>query len=297
MDQKDVSVIIVNYNTHKMTMECIESVLHYTTGINVEIIVVDNASSDNSAEIISQTFPQVIMLASEMNLGFGGANNLGAQVARGKYLFFLNSDTLLLNNAIKDMFDFWQSHSKLSIGVLGGILVDKSGKEFESFSCFPTIISELGKYIGVNSHFKKYAMRKKRELDNFSYAEVDYVCGADMFMEKSTFDHIEGFDTTFFMYFEETDMQKRLLCCGKKNYISSVPLILHYGGASHGKAISNKKRMMVHKSMMIFLRRYNNCAIFYAFKAIFMFLETVKSMRGKYTCRETKEFLCTLWKA
>lgn len=296
MEEKAVSIIIVNYNTCKMTMECIDSVLFYTTGITYEIIVVDNASSDNSASTISQKYTQVKVLSSPKNLGFGGANNMGVKSARGKFLFFLNSDTLLLNNAVKEMYDFWKKNEQLRIGVLGGILVDKTRKEFESFSCFPTVVSEIGKYIGLKSYVNRYVARKKQELDNCSYAEVDYVSGADMFMEKSTFESINGFDTTFFMYFEESDMQKRLHRCGMKNYILTTPHILHYGGASQGQ-VSNKKRMMVHKSMMVFLRRYTNVFAFYLFKFVFILLECLKSLRGKYTYEESKEFLWMLCKA
>lgn len=296
MEERAVSIIIVNYNTCKMTMECIDSVLFYTTGITYEIIVVDNASSDNSASTISQKYTQVKVLSSPKNLGFGGANNMGVKSARGKFLFFLNSDTLLLNNAVKEMYDFWKKNEQLRIGVLGGILVDKTRKEFESFSCFPTVVSEIGKYIGLKSYVNRYVARKKQELDNCSYAEVDYVSGADMFMEKSTFESINGFDTTFFMYFEESDMQKRLHRCGMKNYILTTPHILHYGGASQGQ-VSNKKRMMVHKSMMVFLRRYTNVFAFYLFKFVFILLESLKSLRGKYTFEESREFLWMLCKA
>ena len=97
----DVSVIIVNYNTKDLLRDCINSVIEQTKNISFEIIVSDNGSSDGSIEMLKAEFPKVIILNNKENLGFGKANNRGAEISNGKYLFLLNSDTVLLNNAIK----------------------------------------------------------------------------------------------------------------------------------------------------------------------------------------------------
>ena len=101
-----VSIIIVNYNTKQLTLNCLKSIYEYTKDIDFEIIVVDNASSDGSVEAIRESFPIVNVIGSNENLGFGRANNLGAKYAQGKYLFLLNSDTLLIENSIKKLYDF-----------------------------------------------------------------------------------------------------------------------------------------------------------------------------------------------
>ena len=102
----DVSVIIVNYNTYRLLSECLETLYAQTIGIQFEVIVVDNASNDDSEKNITKLYPQVKWLNSGSNIGFGRANNLGYSYASGKYIFLLNSDTLLANNAIKAFYDY-----------------------------------------------------------------------------------------------------------------------------------------------------------------------------------------------
>ena len=102
----DVSVIIVNYNTKELTRNCLKSVFEKTKGVNFEVIVSDNGSTDGSIEMIKSEFPEVILIENNANLGFGAANNRALKIARGKYVFYLNSDTLLLNNAVKIFFDY-----------------------------------------------------------------------------------------------------------------------------------------------------------------------------------------------
>ena len=123
----DVSIIIVNYNTCELTKQCIDSVFEKTSGISFEVIVVDNDSKDDSIKVLSQD-SRVNFIESGANLGFGRANNLGIKHSTGKYVFFLNSDTLLLNNAVKKFWDFATTHSSFAIGALGCQLVDENNQ-------------------------------------------------------------------------------------------------------------------------------------------------------------------------
>src|ERR1700682_2854309 len=102
----DVSIIIVSYNTRDMTVECIRSVIEHTTGVSYELIVLDNASTDGSAEAIRANFPQLDLIASAQNLGFAGGNNIAAKRARGRRLLLLNPDTVVLNHAIDRLYEF-----------------------------------------------------------------------------------------------------------------------------------------------------------------------------------------------
>ena len=105
----DVSIIIVNYNTKKLIKNCINSIYKHTKDVDFEIIVSDNGSVDGSVEMIKSEFPNVILIENNANLGFGAANNRGLKIAKGKYIFYLNSDTVLLNNAVKYFFDYWEN--------------------------------------------------------------------------------------------------------------------------------------------------------------------------------------------
>lgn len=123
----NVSIIIVNYNTKVLLGQCLESVFEMTRDIAFEVLVVDNASSDGSEEYITSKFADVVWINSGGNLGFGRANNLGAEHAKGEYLFLLNSDTILKNNAVKIFYDYMQSHKDERIGALGAWLYDDMG--------------------------------------------------------------------------------------------------------------------------------------------------------------------------
>lgn len=137
----DVSIIIVNYNTKQLLSDCLSSIKEKTFGIEYEVIVVDNDSTDGSQEMLRQDFQWVRLVESGENLGFGKANNLGMSVANGKYFFLLNSDTLLINNAVKHFFDYAESNS--DFGALGAILFGSDNKPCHSYGSFITPLREL----------------------------------------------------------------------------------------------------------------------------------------------------------
>lgn len=220
----DVSVIIVNYNTSGLLRNCLLSIYEATKDIDFEIVVVDNDSKDDSREMLELEFPQVKTIFSTENLGFGKANNLGVKHAEGEYVFFLNSDTILKNNAIKIFNDFVKKYQEeYNIGALGSILLDGEEKTTYSYDSFPNLKSEVFYLL------KKMKIVKEKEKapitkDNF---EVDFVSGANLFIKKEIFLEVNGFDPTFFMYYEETDLQKRLQKKSYRNMVITTPQILH----------------------------------------------------------------------
>ena len=165
----DVSIIIVNYNTCDLTRNCLKSVFEQTKDIDFEVIVSDNGSKDGSIEMIKKEFPQVILIENNANLGFGAANNRGLKIAKGKYVFYLNSDTILLNNAVKCFFDYWEnSPEKDTIGALGGNLLNEDGNVIHSGTDLPTAKSELYNFfrcilssVGLKKIFLQFGWKKK----------------------------------------------------------------------------------------------------------------------------------------
>lgn len=273
----DVSVIIVNFNTAKMTAECIESIYQFSKGIEFEIIIVDNNSQDNSVDYIHQNYPKVNVIALDENKGFGKANNIGANSARGKYLFFLNSDTLLKDNALKTFFSFSEKYStRLNIGIIGGILLNTQGTQCESFDKFPNATTEFLKLMANHQTSINYVKNKFANNATEKYFKVDYVCGADLFMSKELFARIGGFDPLFFMYYEESDMQKRICDLSKNNYILKDVHILHYGGGSDKKQLSLRKRTIVSSSCLKYMRKHHCAFYYYIFKSMFITLEVCK---------------------
>lgn len=248
-ENASVSVIIVNYNTASLITACIESIRKLTVDIDYEIIVVDNASQDNSKAIVTQRFPDVAWIDAEENLGFGKANNLGAKYASGKYLLFLNPDTVLLNNAIKCFLDYAREHENL--GALGGWLLDDRGRLNLSGGSFPSPKAEI-----------LYLYRKlfpSKQTGDFSdkITDVDFVSGADLFMSRAVFESEGGFDPAIFMYYEETDLQYRLAKRGLARRLIPGPKILHLeGGSFQKKGLSYTRFTMAQKSYNHFIAKH-----------------------------------------
>lgn len=229
----DVSIIIVSYNTKNLLSDCIRSVMEKTEGVDYEIIVVDNDSTDGTMAMLEEEFPEVKAIASGSNIGFGRANNIGMQAAAGKYLFLLNSDTLLLNNAVKIFFDKAEDLKSegRKIGTLGSILRAPSGKTCHSYGYFLTPGNELKEVLAKYLRWMKDPenTEPKEILDTKA---VDYVTGADMFVPKKVFEETGGFDPDFFMYCEEVDWQKRMAELGYERLIIGGPEIAHLEGGS-----------------------------------------------------------------
>ena len=244
-----VSVIIVNYNTKELIRNCLKSLFEQTKGISFEVIVSDNGSVDGSQEMIKTTFPSVILVENKENVGFGTANNRALNHASGKYIFYLNSDTVLLNNAVKCFFDYWEAfQDKGQLGALGCFLVDEDGSPAPAGGNFPSylhICHEAFAFL-YNDIFKtvrlyrlvrklKKCFTKQTETTHKEQTErnVDFVCGADLFVlnDKNAF-----FDETYFLYYEETDLQFRMAQTGLYARLIGSPQIIHLQGGSDSNA-------------------------------------------------------------
>lgn len=221
----DVSIILINYKTYCYLNDCIKSIKDKTQGLDYEIIVVDNASGDNSCEMIQNNYPDVILLPSTTNLGFGRANNLGVSVAKGDFVFLLNTDTILLNNAIKILLDYMKT-APLSVGMCCANLRRKNLSPNHSYSLFfPSI-------------FRFFLYRFHIPFHNESYNETNQikkvacVIGADMFIKKDVFERVKGFDEHFFMYIEDGDLSYRINKIGFEAYNIPTAQIIHLQGVS-----------------------------------------------------------------
>ncbi len=247
----NVSIIIVNYNTEQLLFNCLESVYKYTKDISFEVIVSDNGSTDNSIEMLHKYYPLVIVIENKENLGFGRANNRGLGIAKGKYIFYLNSDTILLNNAVKFFFDYWESaDNKDEIGALGSNLCNKVLHTTHSYGYFPdfgNIWNDIKALIYNIYGYNKLALlniffdKKIPNINNNTifinkYGMVEYITGADLFLKNDLY---AKFDENYFLYCEETDLQYRMSRHKKKRLIISGPEIIHLEGASSKKRKEN----------------------------------------------------------
>lgn len=290
--RKDVSVIIVNYNTKDLTKDCIDSIFEKTSNITFEVIVVDNDSKDGSVEMLS-TDSRIKFIESGANLGFGKANNLGVEHCSGKYVFFLNSDTILLNNAIKMMFDFMEQHAELNIGALGTVLLDINHNRTHSYGNMPTICQVLKQEWGDHL-LKRFGKRMARYDEGIKdpdtgWFKVGYVTGADLFCSKSTIEKAGAFDPDFFMYWEETEMQYRwrekLYLC---SYILRGPEIVHLEGKSD-KVCSKMSKIRQMRSMFLFFKKTAWWLPYYLFRIIMIIGRLHQFVLPNLTMKEKKE--------
>lgn len=217
----DVSILIVNYNTSALTRQTLRSVLEHTRDMEFEVILIDNASTDGSADDIAGEFPSVRILALPENIGFGRANNKGLEVARGRNIFFLNPDTLLHDNATLALSDYLDAHPEC--GVCGGNLVDERGRPTHSFNrVLPGMATQWNDML-----FKiPFTMRfgRNREFNHSRRPiEVGYISGADMMVRRSVLDETGWFDPDFFLYYEETEMTARIRRAGYK--VVNIPSV------------------------------------------------------------------------
>lgn len=273
MSKIDVSVIIVNYNTKDLTNQCIDSIFDKTKDVCFEVIVVDNASTDGSIELLKND-NRIVYIGSGLNLGFGKANNLGVKYSKGRYLFFLNSDTILINNAIKEFFDFMESKgNNLNIGAVGCLLVDSNYNRIHSYGNFPTM-SRTIKNEWIDHVLKRFGKRAKRfdegliEPKDVLFFQVGYITGADLFCKREVFIDSKGFDPDFFMYWEETEMQYRWKKrYGLSAYILKGPKIIHLEGKSNKtpSQISSIKKM---QSMFMYFKKTSPKLMYYLFRCI-----------------------------
>lgn len=249
----DVSIIIVNYNTCLLTANCINSIFEYTEGITFEVILVDNASSDGSVEMFSSD-SRIKFIEAGDNLGFGKANNLGYKYSQGKYVFLLNSDTLLKNNAIK-IFKEKMDNLPRTIACLGTILLNEQLMPTHSYYVFP-------KWYHVVFPFTKTF----KERNNITERVVDQLIGADLFIRRYVIEEVGFFDPGFFMYFEETDLQERFFQHGYSSYLITSPQIIHLEGKS--STVSRWKEEVILASCIYYFKKRMPYPVFLLWKSI-----------------------------
>lgn len=258
-----LSVIIVNYNVKYFLEQCLCSVrkaiatnTHETGRRNVEVWVVDNNSTDKSIEYLQMKFPFVQFIKNTVNLGFSKANNQAIQHANGKYILFLNPDTIVPEDAFTKCIAFMETTP--DAGALGVQMVDGSGQYLkESKRGFPSLWVSFCKMSGLTRSLptsKIFAGYYMGHLSNQQLQKVDILSGAFMMAKKEVLDRTGGFDEQFFMYGEDIDLSYRIQRAGFTNYYFSDCTIIHFKGESTRK--DSKYVRQFYKAMVQFVQKH-----------------------------------------
>ena len=252
-----LSIIIVNYNVKFFLEQCLCSVEKAIRNIDSEVWVVDNASKDGSIDHINTLFPFVKCITSNQNLGFAKANNLALKTSSGKYVLFLNPDTIIPEDCLEKCIAFLETHN--DAGALGIRMIDGKGDFLpESKRAFPSPVTSLFKLSGLTRLFPKsriFARYHLGFLDEHKDHEVDVLSGAFLMSRRDLLDEVNGFDETFFMYGEDIDLSYRLQKTGLKNYYFSGRSIIHFKGESTKKGSVNYVKMF-YQAMSIFVNKH-----------------------------------------
>jgi GT2 family glycosyltransferase len=248
----DISFVIVNWNTREILKNCLESVVQTVHGLTYEVIVVDNASTDGSVAMVQDFFPRVRIIGNDENRGFGTANNQAFQTMEGRYAFLLNTDTVLTEGAVRELFSFMESHPEA--GMSCGQLLNRDGSKQNSIASFPTLFTLL-----TNISLLEYLFPGKYPSKRYDHRQpitVDSGVGACLMVRKAAMDVVGWFDERYFFFFEETDWAYRMRLAGWQVFHVPAARIYHFQGQSIGPDI--RSRIEFYRSRYQFFDKWHS---------------------------------------
>lgn len=250
-----LSILVISYNTRAMTLDCLRSVVAETR-TPYELIVLDNASADGSAEAIAAEFPEVRLIASRENLGFAEGNNVAARQARGEYLLLLNPDTLVLRGALDKLLAF--ARAEPQAGIWGGRTLFADGS-LNPASCWRRLdLWALAmRATGLAGLFRDSPVFNAEAYGGWrrdSPREVDIVTGCLLLIRRASWDRLGGFDPSYVMYGDEADLCRRAQAIGLRPMITPEAEIVHYAGAS--ETVRADKGVRLYRALMTLIDRH-----------------------------------------
>lgn len=252
----DLSVVIVNWNVRDLLQRCVESVRSSQRSISTEIIVVDNASTDGSVEMLRAEFPQTVLIANRENRGFPAANNQGIATAEGRYVLLLNPDTEILADALDTLVQYMDAHP--DVGLVGPQLLYPDGQVQSSRRRYPTLATLFFESTWLESLAPRSLLRRYFVLDQPDNAvlDVDWVTGAAMLARREAIQQVGGMDEHFFMYSEELDWCRRIKAAGWRVVYHPSAQVIHYEGKSSEQAVA-ARHVNFQRSKIRYARKYH----------------------------------------
>jgi len=252
----DLSIIIVSWNVAGLLRDCLRSIDKNRGGLDLEVIVVDSASGDDSVDMVRCEFPWVRLLACEENVGFPRGNNLGLAEANGRYFLLLNPDTVILDNALAKLMTYAQENPE--VGVLGCQLLNRDGTVQSSKRRFPTLLTAFFESTWLENFAPKSVLAKyyAQDLVDDETNDVDWVMGACMLAPRSVVEQVGGLDEAYFMYSEELDWCRRIKDSGWRVVYYPQAQIVHYVGQSSDQAVV-ARHINFQQAKLRYFRKYH----------------------------------------
>ncbi len=254
----DVSIIIVSWNTRDILRQCLESIYEQTPAMEYEVIIIDNASTDGSAEMIKTHFPKAILIENSINKGFAAANNQAIALAKGRYFLLLNPDTVILDNAINKSIKFAEQNPNAA--VVGCKVLNPDRTIQPTCFMFPSLLNMFLSSTYLYKLFPKnkfFGRERMTWWDRNDAREVDVVTGCFMFVRRDAVEQTGLMDERFFVYGEETDWCYRFKKEGWKVLFTPEAQIIHYGGQS-SKAVSIEMTLQLRGSILLFIQKHRS---------------------------------------
>jgi GT2 family glycosyltransferase len=261
----DLSIIIVNWNTRDFLCGCLRSVYQTIQGLSFEVIVVDNASRDGSTDMLRKEFPDVLVIENEDNRGFGAANNQALRIMKGRHALLLNTDTVLTEGAVQQLFSFLEQHTDAAMAC--GQLLNEDGGKQNSIAAFPTLLTLLFNTALLEVLFPERYPSKRQDYKE--PIEVDSGIGACLMVRKDAIDRVGLFDERYFFFLEETDWALRMKKAGWKIYFVPSAFIYHFQGQSIGHRIES--RIAFYRSRYAYFRKWHEGTCPYVLARILIF--------------------------
>ena len=246
----DISIIIVNWNTRELLGRCLASVGTTVQNLSCEIIVVDNASTDGSVAMVKERFPGVHLIENSENRGFGAANNQALRMMSGRYALLLNSDTVLVEKAVDELFSCMENHSEAAMAC--GQLLNADGSRQNSVAAFPTLLTLMTNMSLLELLFPRRYPSKR--YVHTGAVEIESGVGACLLVRREVIDVVGPFDERYFFFFEETDWAYRMRRAGWKVLHVPTALIYHFQGQSIGRSI--RSRIEFYRSRYQFFQKW-----------------------------------------
>jgi GT2 family glycosyltransferase len=280
-----LSVIILNYNVRYFLELCVLSVQEALIGIDAEIIVVDNNSDDDSCKMMKKQFPSIRLVENKENVGFPKGNNIGVAQAQGEYICILNPDTVVGEDTFSKVLAFAKAEQKL--GIVGVKLIDGSGNFLtESKRGIPTPFVAFTKMAGLYKIFPKsklFGQYYAQHLSEDEKGEVAILVGAFMFLERTLYMELNGFDENCFMYSDDIDLSYRSLLLGRTNFYYPETKVIHFKGESTVKDGIYMQRFQ--EAMNFFYKKHFKVSLLFSFFmqigiVLFSFLKKTQGQAG-----------------
>lgn len=259
-----LSIIIVSWNTRKLLYDCLASVQKYPPVYDYEVWVVDNASSDGSAHMVEQEFPEVQLVRSRENLGFAGANNLAVHASDGRYILLLNPDTVVKPGALSALVQFMEENPE--VGGAGSRLLNPDESLQPSCHPLPTLSKEVWRLFHLDK-LRPYGVYDMEKWDTAVPRQVDIVQGASFILRRTALEQVGLLDDSYFMYSEEVDLCYRLKQAEWPLYWIPQSRVIHYGGQST-KLVASDMFIELYRGKLHYFRKNYGASAAFSYKLI-----------------------------